>query len=206
MTKEPANTIELIPAGTDHFAVLGLPRLLNLDARALGRAFHDLNRRYHPDRFATADPRERRISLENSARVNNAHKTLKDPWRRAQYLVEIESEASANGSRPPMDLFEEILELQELMLETRDVVHDETIPEALCNRLNEAAEPFRGRIDSAVARRDSLFTAIDAAEGADRADLVSRLAELLDERRYLARVIADVDAALEGRDSERDSL
>jgi len=206
MTAEPTNTVELIPAGTDHFAVLGLPRHLNLDARALDRAFHTPNRRYHPDRFATAEPRERRISLENSARVNNAHKTLKDPWRRAQYLVEIESDASGNGSRPPMDLFEEILELQELMSEIRDAAEDGPITDALGDRLNQAAQPFRARIDSAVERRDSLFAAIDTAEGLDRADLVSRLGELLDERRYLARVITDVDAALEGRESERDIL
>jgi molecular chaperone HscB len=42
----------------------------------------------HPDRFATADPRARRASLARTVQLNQAWLTVKDPLRRAGYLLE----------------------------------------------------------------------------------------------------------------------
>ena len=71
----------------DHFAALGLPRTFDLDPALLEARFHERSRRLHPDRFARADPRERRYSLERATRVNDAWRALRDPRRRAAHLL-----------------------------------------------------------------------------------------------------------------------
>ena len=85
------------PAGEDLFAALGVPRRFAQDAAELERRFRERARAFHPDRFARAPARERRIALERSARLNEAHRTLVPPRRRAGYLLQL----MAAGDEPP---------------------------------------------------------------------------------------------------------
>ena len=85
------------PAGEDLFAALGVPRRFAQDAAELERRFRERARAFHPDRFARAPARERRIALERSARLNEAHRTLVPPRRRAGYLLQL----LAAGDKPP---------------------------------------------------------------------------------------------------------
>src|SRR5688572_10972062 len=72
----------------DLFAVLGLRRRFALDLAAAEAAFKERSRQLHPDRFAKADPRARRASLGRTVQLNEAWRTLRDPVRRAEYLLE----------------------------------------------------------------------------------------------------------------------
>src|SRR3954470_24528647 len=73
--------------GADLFAVLGVPARYAVDLTAAESAYKDLSRQVHPDRFATADPRARRASLARAVQLNQAWRTIKDPVRRAEYLL-----------------------------------------------------------------------------------------------------------------------
>jgi molecular chaperone HscB len=75
------------PGQMDHYARLGLPRGYAVDLAALDRAYFGLQRRLHPDRFARRQPRERAISQQQAAALNEAYETLKHPIRRARYLA-----------------------------------------------------------------------------------------------------------------------
>ena len=71
----------------DLFACWGCPRATRVDLAAAEAAYKDLSRQVHPDRFATADPRARRASLARTVQLNQAWRTIKDPVRRAEYLL-----------------------------------------------------------------------------------------------------------------------
>jgi molecular chaperone HscB len=71
----------------DLFAVLGQAARFTVDLPAAEAAYKDLSRQVHPDRFATADPRARRASLARTVQLNQAWRTIKDPVRRAEYLL-----------------------------------------------------------------------------------------------------------------------
>ena len=113
----------------DRFAVLGVPRKFSIDLDAAESNFKKLSRQVHPDRFATADPRARKAALSRTVQLNEAWRTLKDPMRRAEYLLELagfglkgddrkrgepvsETAATRQVTAPPM-LLMEILELRE---------------------------------------------------------------------------------------------
>jgi molecular chaperone HscB len=83
----------------DLFAVLGLPRRFAVDPAELERRFHERSRAVHPDRFARAEPRERRLAAVRSMRVNEAYRTLRPPRARAAYLLSLVDPAGAPPGR-----------------------------------------------------------------------------------------------------------
>jgi len=188
----------------DYFEVFGLPRKLSLDLQELQRRFYDLSRRHHPDFHQTADALAQAASLEASALVNRAYRTLRDPLARVEYVVALEEgrevrEETSAKPKPPVDLLAEMLEVQEALQEAKS--------EGLTA---EAAERLRTERDRLEARRRAEETAVTegAAEwdsavdrGADRQPLVDRFKQRLAARAYLSTVIDDLSQAL-GEDAE----
>ena len=82
--------IQPAEAGLDHFAVLGAQPRFDVDEVELERRYRELSRQVHPDRFARADARARRASLARSVQLNQAWKTLRDPVKRAEYLLSLQ--------------------------------------------------------------------------------------------------------------------
>jgi len=77
------------PASVDHFMRLGVERTFDMDVPALDRLYFDLQRQLHPDRFATKAPKEKALSQQQATALNDAYETLKDPLKRADYLVHL---------------------------------------------------------------------------------------------------------------------
>jgi molecular chaperone HscB len=189
---------------TDYFEVFGLPRRLSLDLQELQRRFYDLSRRHHPDFHQTADALAQAASLEASALVNRAYRTLRDPLARVEYVIALEEgrevrEETSAKSKPPVDLLAEMLEVQEALQEAKS--------EGLTA---EAAERLRTERDRLEARRRAEETAVTEAAAewdsavdrrADRQPLVDRFKQRLAARAYLRTVIDDLSQAL-GEDAE----
>ncbi|OGL13964.1 MAG: Fe-S protein assembly co-chaperone HscB [Candidatus Rokubacteria bacterium RIFCSPLOWO2_12_FULL_71_19] len=111
----------------DYFAVFGLPRKLRLDGEELQRRFYELSRVHHPDFHQGASEEAQARALSASALVNRAYRALRDPLGRVEYLVALEEgrEGAATKPRAPMDLLEEMLEVQEALQEARAAGLDE---------------------------------------------------------------------------------
>src|SRR2546425_899633 len=75
----------------DYFSCFGLPRKLNIDTARLETKFYELSRVFHPDFFEGKSEMERAVSLANSAILNQAYRTLKDPIQRVEYLLRLEA-------------------------------------------------------------------------------------------------------------------
>jgi molecular chaperone HscB len=117
----------------DHFRVFGLPRKFDLDMADLERRYKEMTKVLHPDRFARADGRARRASLERSVQLNLAWSTLSEPVPRAEYLlslqgIEVGESASSkksgevdNRATQPVDtaLLIEVMDLREALAEAR---------------------------------------------------------------------------------------
>src|SRR5271167_3717116 len=123
------------PAPVDYFAFFGLPRKLNLDITTLDKDFYELSRKLHPDLNAQAGTQEREWSLQQSSLLNDAHRTLKDPIKRTEYLLKLEgveleeqSKTATEQARStgevkkqivPPDLLEEVFDLNSQLEELR---------------------------------------------------------------------------------------
>lgn len=74
-----------------------------------------MQKRFHPDNFATASERDRLLAVQQAAQINDAYQTLKDPLRRAEYLLSlqgIEMNSEQQTLQDPMFLMEQ-MELRE---------------------------------------------------------------------------------------------
>lgn len=92
----------------DHFQRLGLPRRYELDSAALERNYIERSRAVHPDHTGN-DP----TSLESAAALNEAYGIVRDPFRRAEYLLNLAGGPSAAAvSQPPAEFLEEMLDLR----------------------------------------------------------------------------------------------
>lgn len=173
----------------DHFSVFGLERHLALCPEALEQRFHELSRRYHPDLQRGAGSRERLIALENASRVNQAYRALREPLQRAAHLVELEGGADAEPA-PPSELFEEILEIGELMDALEGSSGSER--ERTMHQLQEHHRRLTLLHDAEAERLTmELFPKWDqaVAHGAERAELAAEMARMLNERAYLRRLL-----------------
>ncbi len=72
---------------SDLFERLGLPRRFSIDAAEVERRYLARSRECHPDLQAGATEAEQIAAIERTASLNQAYATLKDPFRRAEYLL-----------------------------------------------------------------------------------------------------------------------
>lgn len=105
-----------------HFELFELPVSFDLDLQDLSSRYRELQRAVHPDRFANASDRERRLSVEKAAIINDAYQILKSPQRRARYMLELQSVSFDDEKDMALDpgfLMEQI-ELREALAEVRE--------------------------------------------------------------------------------------
>src|ERR1017187_10878708 len=141
------------PTGGDYFSVFAIEPRLDLDLNALEDEFHRLSRKLHPDRFARAGENEKQWSLADTALLNDAYRTLKDPLHRTEYLLKLEGaeigeehsgKDRRDPSRVPDDLLEEVFDLNMQLEEMRMARTTGDEDPALKQSLSEAKRKFDG--------------------------------------------------------------
>lgn len=196
--------IQPVPEDVDYFALLGLPRRLDLDLTELEESFYALSRRFHPDRFGNAGPEEQDYSTGRSSAVNIAYRTLRDPIARARYVLKLHGLLPEEGKAqaPPQAFLMEVLEIQETLGEYTTAAPAERA--GLRARLEEARERLLGRIRDEDALVQELFRQHDVAAGGDGAGLtegqravLKELEAILNTRKYLTNLVGKIDEALQ---------
>lgn len=172
----------------DHFEVLGVKRAYHLAPAELETRFFALSREVHPDRFAKASPSERLRALQRTTELNDAYRVLKDPVRRAEYLLKLEGldvadEKSSVKALP--SLLMEMMERNEELADAR-AANDEA-------RVQSLAATMRGERAAALAQVDGAFTSYEAGERA----VLDTIAQTLIRMRYQARFLEQAEGSEE---------
>jgi molecular chaperone HscB len=157
-------------AGTarDKFAFLGFDPAFDVDLPLLEERFRALSRKLHPDRFARASSQERRFSLEQTTLLNDAYKTLRDPVRRAEHLLQLRGVTGEPVMAP--EFLEETLEDREKLLEAK-----------------MSGAPLDELVRAAQAKRDAALAEVRSALSGGGG--LHRAAELLARMKYYARYL-----------------
>jgi molecular chaperone HscB len=159
-----------------------------VDIAKLEKRFRELSLQLHPDRFAQAEARERRLSLEQTTVLNEAYKTLKDPSRRAFYLlklhgVDLDREDAGAHKDMPAEFLEEVMELRE-ELERAMHAKDLTRAQAMA-------------VDVTARQREALTEAANALralrQDANEPMLVKKASHALGRVRYFTRFLEQVE-------------
>lgn len=198
--------VQPVSKDTDYFTCFGIPRRLIVDVNKLEAKFYELSRAFHPDFYQNKSETERAISLGNAATLNTAYRTLRDPIRRAEYLLDLETGAVKDiRTTPPADLFEEILELQETIEEYRaaDPASDErrylhAKLQTEQQRLERRRQDMEEEIQRLFAEWDALQDRGEATAQAraERDRLLKRMRDLLSNRTYVKNIVNDLVATI----------
>lgn len=71
------------------FELFEIPIDFQLDERELHGSHLKLQSAYHPDRFINGSDQEKRLAVQKAAWVNEAYETLKNPVKRARYMLTV---------------------------------------------------------------------------------------------------------------------
>jgi molecular chaperone HscB len=175
----------------DYFAVFGLDRRLKIDEAALQRKFYELSRRYHPDRFAGRPAGEQEYALEMTALLNDAYRVLRDPVKRAEYLLKREGFdiGEQRSNNVPPELLEEVFDLN-MMLEELRGGDDSARPQ-----LEAEAKRFGQMLERVDCDLDGEFVVYDSDP--DKT-VLTVIRTILNRRRYIQNLVREVDRALAG--------
>lgn len=103
-----------VPAGSDHFVLLGVPRQFAIDPAQLERTYLKVSRLVHPDFFGDQSKDVQAQAMRHSALLNDAYQTLKNDVRRGEYLLRLLGGKTAAADRSTKASFlAEMLELRE---------------------------------------------------------------------------------------------
>lgn len=182
----------------DYFSFFGIPRRLKIDPEHLTQQFYTLSRLLHPDKYTHRSETERRNSLDATAILNDGYRILKDPIKRAEYVLRGEGfEIGEQRSKDvPPELLEEVFELNMALDELR-AGDREVVPqlEAYRRRFLDMQNAIDNDLDSKFIRHDSQPTP------EARRDVLSEIRSILNRRRYVRNLVSEVDKALTARDA-----
>ncbi len=190
----------------DYFTCFGFPRRLSIDQQKLETKFYELSRAFHPDFYQNKSDAEQTISLGNSAMLNTAYRTLRDPIQRAEYLLDLEAGSVKEiRTTPPADLFEEIPELQDTLDEFRASDRTSDTAAALRTQLQTERAALEGRQRDMEAQLQQLFGRWDELQDrgeatdqarAERDRILKDMRDILSNRTYVKNIVNDLVATI----------
>ncbi|WP_113627585.1 co-chaperone HscB [Pectobacterium peruviense] len=151
----------------DYFTLFGLPIRYDVNGGLLASRFQDLQRQFHPDRYAASPERERMLAVQQAATINNAYQALKHPLKRAEYMLSLHGFDVNNEQHTMRDtaFLMEQLELREEL-------------EAISQRsdADDALTAFAERLQATIAtRRSHMRGELNNEMWADAVDTVRKL-------------------------------
>ena len=163
----------------DYFRLFGLEAVFDIDTAALHSAQQKLQASCHPDRFAGASDREKRLSVQTASLVNQAYQTLRDPVKRSRYLLQLQGVEMPDESQTTSDaaFLMEQMELREAIDRARQSEDAMTqcaeIERELKQRMRELERQFAAALEAEA------FD--DALESSRKLQFIQRIIQQLDE-------------------------
>jgi molecular chaperone HscB len=145
-------------ASKNYFQLLGLALNYTIDKKSLTDNYRKLQAQFHPDKFSTRSDMEKRLSVQRSSQINDAFQTLKNPLKRAIYLLSLLGQELKDNetTMDPIFLMEQ-MELREQLdaisqLEQSDQKQDPT------DALEKMQSQVRKTINALIKEISHLFT------------------------------------------------
>jgi molecular chaperone HscB len=168
---------------SSHFERLGLPRRFALDAAVLERNYLARSREVHPDHAGND-----RASLEASAALNESYTVLRDPFRRADYLLTLAGGPSAAEQKQAAPEFLE--EMLDLRMQIEELKHSTDQ-----GRRDKLEVQLSARRDALLAEAGKRLDELPvlAPDDAHGRGLLARTRQDLNATKYIQGLLRDLD-------------
>lgn len=105
----------------DYFQIFGIENKFNLDLKGLSERYQTIQKSVHPDKFAQGSSQEQMLAVKKSTLVNDAYQTLKNPLKRAEYMLTLRGveQPSEQASFSDNEFLMRQMELREMLAEIK---------------------------------------------------------------------------------------
>lgn len=105
----------------NYFELFGLSEKFAVDTPQLTQVYKSLLKAVHPDRFAHSSGQEQLLAAQKAATVNDAYQTLKNPLKRAEYILMLRNTdmPSEQSSFSDTSFLMRQMELREMLAEIK---------------------------------------------------------------------------------------
>jgi len=165
----------------NYFELFGLSPKFTLDLPDLASRYRELQKKFHPDKFAGNSDSERRMASQMAAQINAGYQSLKSPLDRGRYLLKlsgIELDDEKDTQMKPAFLIEQ-MELRERL---------ESVTEAAnpLELLVQLATEIQQSVDKRIIELEELFSAAGKEE-------LLRARNLLRELQFLEKLRKEIE-------------
>jgi molecular chaperone HscB len=100
-----------------YFELFDLDAKFDIELKALETNFRKIQAEVHPDRFVTASSAEKLKSMQLATLTNEAYQTLKNPAKRAKYILELQGiiAISETNTAMPTEFLMQQMEWREVL-------------------------------------------------------------------------------------------
>ncbi|NOY17017.1 MAG: Fe-S protein assembly co-chaperone HscB [Gammaproteobacteria bacterium] len=161
------------------FDLFGIEKAYSLDRQLLRDRFRDLQKKFHPDNFASATEQDRLVSVQYAALINEAFATLDDPVQRGRYMLSLDGISTDEELDTQMD--PEFLMQQIELREELDAARSSSL-----DALNRLSDKVESDFSARMARVGEIL------DGADDSEL-DRARHLVRELQFLSRVRREIE-------------
>ena len=152
----------------NYFEIFNLSAQYNLNLTQLEEGYKAILKNIHPDRFINASDNEKNLAMIKSTQVNDAYQTLKNPIKRAQYILDL------NQIKPDKALGNDFLMQQMEYEETLEDLNDKKGLDAFKLEIDTKLSSELGCIENNIDHKSDL---IEASYHLLKATFLAKLAE-----------------------------
>jgi len=138
----------------NYFALFDLSPSFEVDTALLAERYRSLQRQVHPDSHATGDSQERLLAVQNTAQLNEAFQTLKDPLKRGYYLLQMHGISPQNSGVAQLDtaFLDEQMTLRETLADLSQTADPSTALATFINQVQAQMQQLIQRLQQQFAQ------------------------------------------------------
>ncbi len=102
----------------NYFEIFDLPVSIEIDDKALTKAYYKLTMEYHPDRYTLMDADVQLQAIDNTAIINEAYNVIKDSQARLKYVLLLSGVKFEEGKESvPQEFLMDMMDINEELME-----------------------------------------------------------------------------------------
>lgn len=147
----------------NYFEIFTLEPSFVIDQNDLEIKYLEFQKRFHPDSLISDDLKHQVSSISDSILINQAYQILKNPLKRAAYLLKLQGidiDAESPIIKPDREIIIAILELREKVAEMINLADDkEQIKKSLIKKIKEEIKLLMNEFSDCFSQKDKLKAA-----------------------------------------------
>lgn len=176
------------PFENDFFDLFGIEKSYSLDHLQLRDRFRLLQKKFHPDNFASASEHERRLSAQYAALINEAYSTLSDAMQRGRYMLTLQGISTDEEHDTSMD--------PEFLIQQLELREELDAARASANSSMKMLSSLADKVNNEFAKREESIAEILDNTDASESEL-DKARQLVRELQFLGRIRSEIEEAEE---------